>query len=154
MFFGLQDWLFWLIVAGLALVVEIATVMLVSVWFVLGGMVAALAALAGLSEGVQLTLMVVVSLASFLISLSFRDKLKIGRRYHQATNADALIGRHAVLQEPIDGLTGSGTIKLDGLVWSVKLESEEAKLPAGTSVRILAIEGVKLLVEAIDQPGQ
>ena len=56
------------------------------------------------------------------------------------------IGREAYLSETVDNLRGTGALKLDGKEWSVR-SVDGAVLEAGTLVRIVNMQGVKLYVE-------
>ena len=62
------------------------------------------------------------------------------------TNVDALIGKQAIVIEPINNLAAVGAIRLDGVIWSAR-SAENTLIPAGTVVIIQAIEGVKAIVK-------
>ena len=64
------------------------------------------------------------------------------------TNADVVIGKDAVVTERIDNLHAQGAVMLDGKVWTARTEKEQVTVEAGETVRVLRIEGVKLIVEA------
>ncbi len=61
-------------------------------------------------------------------------------------NADSLIGKSGVVQEPINNLAETGSVKIAGLVWSARSAGGE-EIPAGTVVLIRNIQGVKLICE-------
>ena len=65
-----------------------------------------------------------------------------------ATNADMAIGRSAYLTETVDNLRGTGALKLDGKEWTVR-SMDQTVLPAGTLVKIVKLEGVKLYVTPV-----
>jgi membrane protein implicated in regulation of membrane protease activity len=67
-----------------------------------------------------------------------------------ATNADRNIGRTAVVKERIDNLAATGAVQLDGVVWTAR-STDGSVIEAGEAVTVRAIEGVKLLVEAVDR---
>ena len=137
-------WLIWL---GLMIAfgaVEAATVNMVSVWFVGGALVALITQLLGGSVRLQIVLFLAVSTVLLAALRPFVRKFVTPRR--TATNADMVLGREAYLLETADNLRGTGTLKLDGKTWTVRSASEEV-LQAGTLVRIVKLEGVKLLVE-------
>ena len=58
---------FWIIVAGVALLIEAITTGLTSIWFTIGGFVAAVAAWLGAGLPVQIILFLVVSIALMLL---------------------------------------------------------------------------------------
>jgi membrane protein implicated in regulation of membrane protease activity len=63
------------------------------------------------------------------------------------TGADGLIGRKVVVRSA-DGLTGR--VRLDGAFWGAR--SAGAPLTAGQPVRVLAVDGLELVVEPV--PGR
>ena len=63
------------------------------------------------------------------------------------TNAGTAIGREALVEETVDNLHATGTVMLDGRVWTARTEEKAGPVEAGEIVRILRIEGVKLIVE-------
>ena len=139
-------WLFWLaamIVFGLA---EAATVNMVSIWFVGGALCAMIAQLLGGGVWLQITVFLIVS-GILLASLrSFVRKFVQPRK--TATNSDMALGREAYLTETADNLMETGALKLDGKVWSVRSASGEV-IPAGTLVKVVKLQGVKLYVEPV-----
>ena len=64
------------------------------------------------------------------------------------TGADGLIGRKVVVVRSADGLTGR--VRLDGAFWGVR--SAGAPLAVGQPVRVLAVDGLELVVEPV--PGR
>ena len=65
----------------------------------------------------------------------------------QRTNADRLVGREAIVTETIDNLASTGQASIAGQVWTARGE-DNTPIEAGTRVRVLRIEGVKLIVRA------
>ena len=63
-----------------------------------------------------------------------------------ATNADRVIGSTALVTETIDNAQAQGQVKVNGQVWSAR-SAQDIVIPAGTDVRVLRIEGVKVMVE-------
>ncbi len=139
-------WLFWLaamIVFGIA---EAATVNMVSIWFVGGALCAMVAQLLGGGVWLQITVFLIVS-GILLASLrGFVRKFVQPRK--SATNSDMALGREAYLTETADNLMETGALKLDGKVWSVRSASGEV-IPAGTLVKVIKLQGVKLYVEPV-----
>ena len=52
------------------------------------------------------------------------------------------------MTEKIDDIEAKGLVKVKGSVWSAKSPSGTV-IPAGARVKVLSIEGVKLIVEEI-----
>ena len=133
----------WIVLAGIFLVIELATVALVSLWFVVGSLAALAAYLLGAQVWVQVLLFAVVSGAMLLLLRPFL------RRYVEPhkirTNVDAVIGKEGIVTETIDNLEAIGTVKLNGLPWSARSENG-TRISDGTSVSVRRVEGVKLIV--------
>ena len=136
-------WLIWLAMMVLFGVVEMATVNLVSIWFVGGSLAAMIAALAGAGIWTQLILFLVTAGALLSCLRPFVRKYVTPNR--TATNADMALGREAYLTESVDNIRGTGALKLDGKVWTVR-SADQQILPEGTLVKIVRLEGVKLYV--------
>lgn len=137
-------WVLWVAAVIFFGIAEVATVNMVSLWFV-GGALAALAAeLLGGPVWLQVTLFFVVSAGLLLALRPFVRKFVAPNR--TPTNADMVLGREAYVTEPVDNLRGTGALKLDGKTWTVR-SLYDTVLPEGTLVKIVKIEGVKLLVE-------
>ena len=66
----------------------------------------------------------------------------------QRTNVDALVGQECTVIEAIDNLAATGRVKMGGMTWSARSIGEE-NIPAGTVVKIEAVQGVKLLVSPV-----
>lgn len=146
--FGIQAWLFWLLLMIVFFVFEAATVALLSIWFAFGAMFAAAAAALGASLAVQITVFVVVSLVCLLLGWNFRDRIWIAKKHKTATNADRLLGQEALVLVPIETIKGNGQVKVDGNIWSART-SDDTPIEEGALVRVKSIRGSKLVVERI-----
>jgi membrane protein implicated in regulation of membrane protease activity len=141
----------WLIVWAVATVVfvavELATYGLASIWFALGSLAALVAAALGGPVWLQFVLFAVVSVVTLLLTRPLAKKYVNSRK--QPTNADRVIGSHALVTEPIDDLAGTGAVSVDGKIWTART-ADGSKLPAGTEVTVREIRGVRLIVGAAD----
>ena len=139
----------WLVLLLLFAVSEAVTVGLTSIWFAAGALAALIAALLGGPLWIQLTLFLAVSL---LCLLAVRP---LARRHLNnsvvPTNADRVIGAQAQVTEDIDNIHGKGAVIIRGMTWSARSE-DGGPITAGTMVRVLHIEGVKVFVEPIAAP--
>lgn len=142
----------WLVVFILSLLVEFATVSLVSIWLAIGALAALLANLAGVGVTGQIILMVLVSLFTFIASFKFKPLRNLLSPAAHATNIEALIGHEATVLEEVgrDTQIFSGKIKLKGQVWSA-VSCDEAVHPAGSVVTVKEIKGVFAYVEALNK---
>jgi len=138
-----KTWIIWLALFAGTLVLEGLTLQLFSVWFAVGAMAAILASLFGVSVWWQIVLFVLVTAVSLLATRPLVRHLQ--RKKAQPTNADRCVGCTAEVLEEIDNLKGTGLIKVDGQTWSAR-STDDTVIPAGESIRTVAIQGVKMLV--------
>ena len=140
--------LFWLIAMVLFGVLEAVTVGLTSIWFAVGALAALIAASLGAFALVQVVVFLVVSFVTLLLVRPLAQRYINDRK--EPTNADRVIGREAVVTQAIDNLKGEGQVNVSGAVWTARSQ-EEAPLPAGARVRVLRIEGVKVIVSPVPE---
>ena len=136
--------IFWAAAIVVFVVVELATVGLASIWFALGSLCALIAALLGAPVWLQIVWFVIISVAALVSTRPLVRKYINGKT--QATNADRVIGRTAVVKERIDDLAATGAVLADGKMWSARTVDGSA-VEAGALVTIRAIQGVRLIVE-------
>ena len=137
---------FWLIAFIVFAVGEAITVGLVSIWFAIGslGGMAAAALRGGL--WVQIAVFLGLSAISLLLFKPLSKKMfqnKVAR-----TNADRVLGENALVTETVDNNLATGQVRVDGQIWSAR-SAHDVVIPVGTEVRVLRIEGVKVIVETI-----
>ena len=140
--------LFWLIAMVLFGVLEAVTVVLTSIWFAVGALAALIAASLGAFALVQVIVFLVVSFVTLLLVRPLAQRYINDRK--EPTNADRVIGREAVVTQAIDNLKGEGQVNGSGAVWTARSQ-EEAPIPAGARVRVLRIEGVKVIVSPVPE---
>lgn len=137
----------WIGFAIVMAVCEAATTQLVSVWFVLGAVCAAISTIFTPSIFIQLIVFLVVSAVSLAITRPLIKKFKKSAKA-VSTNADRVIGKTGVVIVPIDDMLSVGQVKVLGETWSAI--SDNAPLKKDTKIKVLSIEGVKLVVEPIE----
>ena len=135
----------WLILMVVFLIMEAATVQLISTWFAVGSLAAMIVALLGGKIWLQILVFLAVSVV--LLALLWPLVRKHLKPKLVATNADALIGRVCLVTEAIDPLEG-GRVKVGDVTWSAFVETGEA-IPDGSHVKILKIQGSKVIVEQV-----
>ncbi|HIQ60262.1 MULTISPECIES: NfeD family protein [Pseudoflavonifractor] len=134
----------WLALLIIFAVAEAATVGLTSVWFAIGSLGALVCALAGGNIWLQLGIFIVLSLVC-LVALRPLAKKYLNTRV-EPTNADRVIGQEARVTQDIDNIQGTGAVTIGGVTWTARSE-HDTPIPAGAMVRVLRIEGVKVIVE-------
>ena len=135
----------WLAIILGSFVVEANTAALVSIWFAPAALISMTLGCFGVPLPIQLIVFLLLSLVFILISFKFLRKKIKGRK--TATNADSLIGENAVVIENINNLACTGQVRVKGQVWTARSSKEEVKYDKEEILKVIAIEGVKLIVE-------
>ena len=136
----------WLAAFIVLVLVEAATVGLVSLWFALGALAALLTSFWVNSIWVQLGVFLAVSLVTLLVIRPLARRYITPRQV--ATNADRAVGAEGIVTQAIDNLKASGQVSVQGSVWTARAQGD-VFIPAGTTVKVLRIEGVKLIVSPV-----
>ena len=136
--------IFWIAAIVVFLVIEAATANLVTVWFAVGSAAALLAERLGAQIWLQALVFIAVSVGVLLTLRPFTRKYVNGSKH--PTNADRVLGTVCPVTEDIDNICGTGSVSVDGKVWSARTR-DGANIEKGTLVRPVSIEGVKLIVE-------
>ncbi len=135
--------LLWVAVIIAAVAVEAASAQLVSIWFAGGGIAGLVAYICGAPLWLQVILAAVVTLILLLATRPFVQRFLQSKETH--TNADRVVGRAAVVTEPIDNVLARGRVTVLGNDWTAR-SLDGGPIPVGTQVRVERIEGVKLIV--------
>lgn len=136
---------FWLVVLVVLVIIELLTMGLTTVWFAGGALVATIAALFQAPLALQIILFLLVS--AILLFFTRPLAVKYFNKDRVRTNAESLVGRQAIVISEIDNLQGIGQVNVGGMEWSARTRVDGVKLPVGTVTTVLAINGVKLVVE-------
>lgn len=135
----------WLIIFVACIVIEIATMGLVTIWFAGGSLLAAIVAAVGGPLWLQVVLFLGASVV--LLYLTRPIAVKYFNKDRVRTNAESLIGQQAIVISEINNLQGIGQVTVNGQEWSARNVDVQAEIPVGSVVIIRAISGVKLMVE-------
>ena len=138
----------WLIILALCLIVEIATLGLVTIWFAGGALVTFFVAMLTDSLAVQMVVFLAVSLLLLFFTRPIAKKYYNNKR--TKTNVDSLIGEQCKVTEAIDNFNGTGTVLLNGLEWTAR-SKDETVIEAGVRVKVCAVDGVKVIVEKVTE---
>ena len=136
-------WWFWLAIICLAIVVEICTEQLVSIWFIPGAIIAIILDFCSIGLVWQVIAFLAVSVVGIVVAKKYLVKLK--REGTTKTNIDAIIGEKCIVTEKIDNFAGCGQARVKGQVWSARGVMENDVFEPGEVLRVVAIEGVKLI---------
>ena len=141
--------IFWLVALIVFAVGEAVTVGLTSVWFALGSLGALI--VSGLGFGIWPQVIVFVVLSAVSMALIRPIAKKILAPHYAPTNADRVIGTTGLVTEEIDNIAGKGLVNLSGQVWSARSSQTDGVIPAGREVKVLQIQGVKVIVEPLSK---
>lgn len=140
-------WPFWLIIAGLCLVIEIYTVGFFIFWFGIGALFALLVSFLTNNLFIQLGVFLV---SSSLLVISTKPLMKKFTKNEKTvpTNFFSLSGKQGIVTKKIDSDNSTGQVKVKGELWSAISDKDIEK---DAKVKILGVDGVKLKVEKIDE---
>ena len=139
----MDEWVWWIVAAGILAVGEIATLGFFLGPIALAAALAAFVALAGGSLAAQSIVFVAASIATLLVLRPIaRRHMRTPARIR--TGTAALVGRRAMVLERVD-LHG-GQVKIGGEVWSARAYDEDEVIEPGTRVEVMEIDGATALV--------
>jgi membrane protein implicated in regulation of membrane protease activity len=136
----------WLIAAIAFGIFELVTTNLVSIWFVIGAVIAMLTSLIGLPLWGQIAVFVISSGIVLFFVRPLATKYVNSKTIK--TNIDALVGRITVAKTDIDNFKMSGRVDMDGTTWLAK-SVDDSVIATGEEIKVVKVEGAKLIVEKI-----
>ncbi len=138
----------WIIVLIATIAIEAATMGLTTIWFTGGAFVAMIIEMLNGSILLQITVFLIVSL--ILLFYTRPIAVKYFNKEREKTNLDSLIGKQAVVTSSIHNLLETGRVMVDGKEWTARSNDASKTFEKETIVRIVSINGVKLIVEALE----
>ena len=138
-----HEWLVWLLLAGVFVGVEIATLSLVALMLAAGALAGAVAAAFGAPVVVEALSASVVALLMLVVV----RPVALGHLRQpvaQRTGVAALVGHEAVVLERVDGQ--HGLVRIGGEVWSARSYDRTVALEPGATVDVIAIDGATAVV--------
>ena len=137
-------WQFWIILAGLFFVIEMATVGFLVFWFGIGALLAMIVSIFTANIAIQTAVFVFSSTLLLFFTRPFVNKFS--QKDAVQTNAYSIIGKKGIVIKSIDPIEGKGQVKIGTEVWSAK-SADDRKIEKGIEVEILEIDGVKAVVK-------
>ena len=128
----------------LSVIVEVNTMNLIAIWFMPRTLIAIVLALCAVPVWIQVLVWFVVTVTVF--ASTWRLSARLRHPSHEPTNADRVVGQSALVTETISDRNQSGQVKVLGQIWSARTDDTANEIPAGSEVRVVRIEGVKLIV--------
>jgi membrane protein implicated in regulation of membrane protease activity len=139
----MEDWVWWMIAAGVLAVGEIATLGFFLGPIAIAAVAAAIVALVGGGLAVQWIVFIVMSLASLLVLRPIATR-HLRTPAQLRTGTAALVGSQALVLERVD--RDGGQVKLAGEVWSARSYDEDESFEPGARVEVMKIDGATALV--------
>ena len=131
----------WLVTSIVLAIIEAATVNLVTIWFIASALVSLLLAYLGVSTPIQVAVFVILGIILLIFTKKPLEKLL--KKTKQKTNADRVLDMIGIVTEDILE-DKPGEVKVDGKKWTA---ISKKTIKKGSKVKILKIDGVKLIVE-------
>ena len=139
----MDEWVWWMIAAGILAVGEMATVSFFLGPIAVAAVLAALVALAGAGAAVQWIVFILAALGSLLVLRPIaRRHLRMPSQLR--TGAAALVGAPAEVLERVD--SRGGQVKIGGEIWSARAYDDDDSFEPGMRVEVMKIEGATALV--------
>ncbi len=139
-------WSFWLIVAGIFFILEIATTGFLIFWLGIGALLAMITSF--ITDNIIIQTVVFVVSSCILIPLTKPLTDKFISKKTVPTNTYTLINKHGIVIQDIDPVKCVGQVKVNGEIWSAKTD-DESIIPKGSEIEVLKIDGVKLIVSPV-----
>ena len=146
---NMQAYLIWLIAAIVLVIFEICSATFGAICFAIGAGFSALAAGLGANLTWQIVIFAIVSLLTFIFLRPFMMKFLDRKSKDVKTNADALVGRKAVVSERIDATQHTGRVAVDGDDWKAVSE-DGVVIEKGTEVEIVKLDSIVLTVKKVE----
>lgn len=142
----MEIYVIWLIIALILLIVELFTATFGVICFSLGALFAGILAYFTLPTWSQLLVFSIISFVAFSFIRPIIVKFLLKKKDEVKTNADAIIGRQAIVVEEISLDKNTGRVKIDGDEW--KAVSDEV-LTVGQKVVVIERNSIVLSVKSI-----
>lgn len=137
----------WLSVFVIALISELVTDALVSVWFCIGAIVAlGVTFIPNVAWWVELIVFVLVSILAFISVRPFAKKFLYRNR--SATNIDNIIGKKGIIIKDVT-FFDYGEVKVNGVIWTAAKYEGSENLKVNDQVEVVAVDGNKLIVRVL-----
>ncbi|MFI3289023.1 MAG: NfeD family protein [Rikenellaceae bacterium] len=141
----MHAWIIWAVVTLVALLIEVLTLGFAVICFAIGALVACLVAFVGGDIVWQLATFSVTTIVALIVVRPLIIRYLAKSKSKVETNAQALVGRRAVVTQDIRD--GEGRVRVDGDDWKAETECDTDVLLVGDKVEIVRVESVILIVK-------
>ena len=146
----MENWLIWLIVAALLIIVELFTSLVATFCLAVGCLFSMVVSLLDMGLEAQLMSLIVGTIIAFV---AFAPIVRRWQKRHEGcdstglSNMDALKGRVVEVIEAIPE-HGTGRVRVDGDRWQARCV-DDSEVAVGTRVRIVGYDSIILEVEKL-----
>lgn len=137
----MEYWVYWIIIAVILTIIEACTTNIVCIWFVASSLLAMIISLFTDNLIIQIGVFALLGVILLILTKPFINKYL--KKQNVKTNLDRVVGMIGTVTHEITK-NNIGEVKVDGKKWSA---ISKQKLNIGETVKVLKIEGVKLVVE-------
>ena len=134
----------WLAIAVILAIIEMSTVNLVSIWYIISSIVTMIVSLFIDNVVVQVAIFV---LGGTLLLILTKDAIKKILPEKIKTNIDRIVGMEGIVTKKITKKT-PGEVKVDGKHWTAIADET---IPVDETVKILEINSTKLKVKRMEE---
>lgn len=139
-------WYIWLIAAGIFFIAEIITVGFLIFWLGVSALIAMIVSFITDNLFIQTLVFVISSCVLIPLTKPLVNKI-ITKDDNVKTNAFSLINKEGIVVSKISQ-NSNGQVKIDGQYWSA-ISSNNSTIDSGENVKVLKIDGVKLVVSKV-----
>ncbi len=136
-------WIVWLVVVILLVVIEAMTVNLVTIWFIISGIVTVFLSFFLNDLISQLAIFVLLGILLMILTKPVIEEMK--KNKEEKLNLERIIGMEGVVIKEIKKNV-IGEVKVDGKTWSAIADK---KIPVDSDIVVEEIRGVKLVVSKV-----
>ena len=137
--------LFWLIIIILLSIIEAFTINLVSIWFIVSGIITLVISLFTNNIIIQIAVFILLGVILLLSTKNILQKYLTSKT--ERTNYDRIIGMNGIVTEQITKNT-IGEVKVDGKLWSAYADKTISK---DSIVEVLEINSTKIKVKEVEE---
>ena len=138
--------LFWFVLLVVFILVEASTVTMVSMWFVVGALLAMIVSF--FCDWIWLQVLVFLAVSIVMLLLLRPIVRKYIHPKKERTNVDSVIGTTCRVVSDIDNVESVGQVKIGGIEWSAR-STDGTPIEKDTLVKVDRVEGVKVFVTAV-----
>ena len=138
-------WVYWILLAVIFAVGEIVSMGFFLAPFAVGALLAAIAAVLGAGDAVSVVVFLVGSTLLFgLVRPVARRHLRTPAQLR--TGTAALVGKTAIVGQRVDNDADTGTVKLEGEIWTARSMDDTEVFEVGSRVHVVEIRGATAVI--------